>query len=189
MKSDQKPRILVLDADMVPTLTISRSLSRRRCLVDVASHTARPLSSFSNTVRSLLQYPDPLLATDQFVEWLSEHCYRKHYDLVIPVTERTLVPLSRSRDRLQHVKIAMPAAQSLEVVLDKSRTLALAEKLGVPGIMYLIGELNRMLGKNADAVNWFSKVVKADGIENFPNIEHLARDAWEKITEAKHKNV
>ncbi len=133
MKSDQKPRILVLDADMVPALTISRSLSRRHCLVDVASHTSRPLSSFSNTVNSFLQYPDPLSATDQFVEWLSEHGCRNYYDLVIPVTERTLVPLSRSRDRLQHVKIAMPAAHSLGVALDKSRTLALAEKLGVPG--------------------------------------------------------
>ena len=61
------------------------------------------------------------------------------------------------------------------------------EKIGVPGIMYLIGELNRMLGKYPEAVNWFSKTVKADLIGNFPNIEHMARDAWEKITEEKRK--
>jgi hypothetical protein len=30
-------------------------------------------------------------------------------------------------------------------------------------------------------------VVKADTIGNFPNIEHMARDAWEKITEEKRK--
>jgi protein-tyrosine-phosphatase/predicted ATP-grasp superfamily ATP-dependent carboligase len=133
MKSDHQPRVLVLDADMVPALTISRSLSRRHCLIDLAGHTPRPLSSFSNTVNSFIQYPDPLSATDQFVEWLSEFGSRKDYDLVIPVTERTLVPISGGRDRLQHVKIAMPAAHSLEVALDKSRTLALAERLGVPG--------------------------------------------------------
>ncbi len=132
MKSDHKPRVLVLDADMVPALTVSRSLSRRSCVVDVASHTPRPLSSFSKTVRSFFQYPDPLSATDQFVEWLSEQGRSELYDLVIPVTERTLVPLSRCRDRLQHVKIAMPAARSLEVALDKSLTLALADKVGVP---------------------------------------------------------
>ncbi len=66
--------------------------------------------------------------------------------------------------------------------------IQIPEKIGVPGIMYLIGELSRMLGKYADAVNWFSKVVKYDTIENFPNIEHLAREAWEKITEEKRKS-
>lgn len=61
------------------------------------------------------------------------------------------------------------------------------EKIGVPGIMYLIGEINRMLGNSAEAVNWYSKTVKHDNIENFPNIEHMAREGWEKITEEKRK--
>ena len=59
------------------------------------------------------------------------------------------------------------------------------EKIGEPGIMYLIGELNRMLDNDNDAVTWFSRAVQHDLIENFPNIENLARDAWEKITEKK----
>ena len=106
MKSDQQPRVLVLDADMVPALTISRSLSRRGCLIDLASHTSRPLSSFSNTVKSVLQYPDPLSATDQFVEWLSEYGSRKDYALVIPVTERTLVHLSAARGPRTQLHVA-----------------------------------------------------------------------------------
>ena len=61
------------------------------------------------------------------------------------------------------------------------------EKIGVPGIMYLAGELNRVLGNYNEAVLWFSRTVKSDQISNFPNIEHLARDAWEKITEEKRK--
>lgn len=59
------------------------------------------------------------------------------------------------------------------------------EKLGEPGILYLIGELNRVLGNDNEAVTWFSRVVKNSQIKNFPNIENLARDAWEKITEKK----
>jgi uncharacterized protein (DUF2225 family) len=62
------------------------------------------------------------------------------------------------------------------------------EKIGEPGIIYLIGELNRVLGNYSEAVTWFSRVVKHDQISNFPNIENLARDAWEKITEEKRKN-
>ncbi|MCE5300690.1 MAG: DUF2225 domain-containing protein [Spirochaetia bacterium] len=61
------------------------------------------------------------------------------------------------------------------------------EKIGEPGIMYLIGELYRMQGDFVNAVNWFSRTVKHEIIGNFPNIESLTRDAWEKINEQKHK--
>lgn len=118
---------------MVPALTISRSLARRNCVVDVASHTVKPISSFSNAVNASFQYPDPLAESEAFVSWLLAHCRDHLYALVIPVTERTLVALSKRRERFTHVKIAMPDLQSLEVVLDKSQTLALAESLGVPG--------------------------------------------------------
>jgi predicted ATP-grasp superfamily ATP-dependent carboligase/protein-tyrosine-phosphatase len=117
---------------MVPSLTIARSLSHRHCVVDVASHTEKPLSSYSNGVRTSFQYPNPLTATEEFIEWLLQHVRGQHYDLVIPVTERTLVALSSRRERLSHVRIAMPEARSLEVALDKAQTLALADDVGVP---------------------------------------------------------
>jgi protein-tyrosine-phosphatase/predicted ATP-grasp superfamily ATP-dependent carboligase len=132
MTRESKPRVLVLDADLVPCLTISRSLASRDCIVDIASHTIRPLSRYSNAVTAVFQYPDPLVAPEAFVDWLLEHVRTTHYDLVIPVTERTLVVLSDRRERVTHIKIAMPSAQSLEVVLDKAQTLALADRIGVP---------------------------------------------------------
>jgi protein-tyrosine-phosphatase/biotin carboxylase len=132
MKSGSKRRILVLDADMVPALTIARSLSRRGCEVSVASHTPRPLSSFSNAVRACFSYPDPLAASEGFVDWLLDHLGTTCYDLVIPVTERTLLAISNHRQRFSHVKIAMPDAPSLEIALDKAQTLALADRVGVP---------------------------------------------------------
>lgn len=61
------------------------------------------------------------------------------------------------------------------------------EKIGEPGISYLIGEINRMLGDRNEAVKWFAKTVQHEQIGNFPNIENLSRDAWEKITEEKRK--
>ena len=118
---------------MVPSLTICRSLHRRHCEVYLASHTARPLASYSSTVRSHFRYPDPLESPDQFIEWLIGHVTAYHYDLVIPLTERIIVPISRARDRFRQVKIALPEARSLEIALDKSRTLELADKVGVPG--------------------------------------------------------
>jgi uncharacterized protein len=61
------------------------------------------------------------------------------------------------------------------------------EKIGEPGIAYLIGEIYRKQGNFNEAVQWFSRTVKGDLIKNFPQIEQMARDAWEKINEEKKK--
>ena len=61
------------------------------------------------------------------------------------------------------------------------------EKLGEPGIIYMIGELNRRLCDNIEAVKWFARAVQHQQISNFSNIENLARDGWEKITQEKRK--
>ena len=122
----------MLDADMVPALTISRSLSRRGCIVDTASSVARPITGYSNSIESVFLYPDPLSAEDDFLQWLVRHTKELDYDLVIPVTERSLVPISSHRDLFGHVRIAMSSAASLELVLDKEQTMALAERVGVP---------------------------------------------------------
>lgn len=132
MNRHRKIRVLILDADMVPALTISRSLSRRHCIVDIACHVAKPLCSFSNAVNACFHYPDPLAATEAFVTWLLEHSRNNQYELIIPVTERTLVALSKRRDSFRHVNIVMPDLNSLEIALDKSQTLQLADRVGVP---------------------------------------------------------
>ncbi|MEZ5571762.1 MAG: ATP-grasp domain-containing protein [Halioglobus sp.] len=132
MKSNNKARVLVLDADMVPALTIARSLSRKDCDVSVASHTVRPLTSYSRAVRTCFQYPDPLSATEGFVDWLLTHLQNQPYDLIIPVTERTLLAISKNQQRFEHVKIAMPDMRSLDIALDKAKTLDLADRVGVP---------------------------------------------------------
>ena len=132
MSDGKRYRVLVLDADMVPALTVSRSLAQRGCHVYLAGHVERPLASRSNAVDAYYQYPDPLQSTDLFVEWLLAHIEANEYDLIIPVTERVVVPLSRNIEKFSRVKIALPSRESLEVALDKSKTLALAKKVGVP---------------------------------------------------------
>lgn len=148
------PRVLVLDGDMVPSLTVSRSLSRRGCLVELGSHSVNPLGQYSRSVSAVLRYPDPLSATAEFLEWIVQQTQQSPYDLVIPVTERTLVPLSQARDRMQHVKIAMPPAASLEVALDKAKTLALAEELDVRGPQGVLLESLEQLAAHKDQLSY-----------------------------------
>ena len=126
------PRILVLDADQVPALTIARSprqasVPRGRCQRLRLAH-----RRFFEYCLRKFRYPDPLLAEEAFVRWLADHQALQTHDLVIPVTERSLVPLSKHRDRLHGVRIAMAETASLDQVLDKATTFALAERLGVP---------------------------------------------------------
>lgn len=149
METAQRRRVLVLDADMVPALTIVRSLARRDCVLDTASSVRRPITGYSSAIRSTFIYPDPLLEETAFLQWLVAHTRATAYDLLIPVTERSLVAIARSRHLFEHVKIAMPSQQSLDLALDKEQTMALAERLEVPvpvGVaVSSMAELNREL--------------------------------------------
>ncbi len=124
--------VLVLDADLPPALTIARSLHARGISVDVASHEARPIAGYSRAVDKRHRYPDPLEHEFDFIEWVAERLADPRYDLVIPVTERTVTPLLKHRKGLADERLAMAGSDALAVVLDKSRTVALAEELGIP---------------------------------------------------------
>lgn len=124
-------RVLVLDGDQIHTLTIARSLNRAGLSVDVASHTERPLAHYSRCVSKTLAYPDPLNCESQFLAWCEGLFENADYDLVIPVTERTLVPMQRFLARADRQKLAIASPDALKVVLDKARTLELASELDV----------------------------------------------------------
>ncbi|RMF85520.1 MAG: hypothetical protein D6739_04360, partial [Nitrospirae bacterium] len=122
----------MLDGDMVPALTVVRSLGRRGLHVEVASHEARPLAGYSRYVRRRLRYPDPLSQEAAFLAWARERIASGADTLVIPVTERTLVPLAFGLGPEEGAeRVAMAPPRSLEVVLDKRRTVALARRVGV----------------------------------------------------------
>ena len=132
MNANDKPRVLVLDADMIPCMTVARSLAKKGCLVDIAGHTEAPISGYSRSVNQCFVYPDPLSDTEAYLDWFEQQTRSVSYDLAIPVTERTMSAISPHRERFSHVKIAMPSMQSLEQVIDKSKTMALAREVGVP---------------------------------------------------------
>lgn len=132
MTQTARRRVLVLDADMVSALTISRSLARRNCVIDVAASSQNPIASYSNRVDKTYFYPDPLSRKSEFLQWVAKQTRDVSYDLVIPVTERSLVPISNNRTIFEHVRIAMPSRESLELALDKEQTMALAKRVDVP---------------------------------------------------------
>ena len=123
---------LVLDGDQPSALAIVRSLGRRGITVTVASSIEQPLAGLSRFSHAQLRYPDPLREEQAFIAWLAARQANRPGELVIPVTERTVVPILRQRSQLEDQRIAIAPSEALEQVLDKDRTLHLAMALGIP---------------------------------------------------------
>jgi protein-tyrosine-phosphatase/predicted ATP-grasp superfamily ATP-dependent carboligase len=179
---------------MVPALTIARSLRRQNCRIDVASHIAQPICRYSRAVDETHTYPDPLSDEPGFISWLVAHTRATPYDLVIPVTERSLVPASRQRDAFAHVQLAMPSRRSLDLVLDKEQTVALARQVEVPvpggvavasldelagclpGLKYpVVIKPARSLGSNEHGLSQLKVSYAFDEIEVLAGCEHALR--------------
>jgi protein-tyrosine-phosphatase/predicted ATP-grasp superfamily ATP-dependent carboligase len=124
--------VLVLDADQASALAIVRALGRHGIAVQVASDGPLPLAGYSRHAQAVQQYPDPLRRESEFVDWLESCLLEDRYAFVIPVTERTVVPILRHRARFDDRRIAMAPSEALEQALDKERTVQLAQSLGIP---------------------------------------------------------
>lgn len=122
---------LVLDADQPSAIAIIRSLARRGLEVHVASAESNPLGAYSRHAGSRFRYPDPLTDETGFISWLEDQTRSQVYALVVPVTERSVVPLMRHRDRFDPRVLAVAPSEGLQTALDKDRTLNLAASLGL----------------------------------------------------------
>lgn len=124
--------VLVLDGDTLPALVIIRSLGKKQVPVAVASHEADPLCKYSRYGSQTLSYPNPLQATARYVEWVQAVLSANPNWFLLPVTERSLVPLINAfSDKKIADRIMMASADALETVLDKSASGDLAERCNV----------------------------------------------------------
>lgn len=124
-------RVLVLDGDMTPALTVVRALARAGRQVTIASAESHPIAGYSRHARQALRYPDPLRNAADFIDWLCITQARHTYQLIVPVTERSVTPLFAHREHLTDLPLALPDNASLGVALDKPQTLALAHQLNL----------------------------------------------------------
>jgi protein-tyrosine-phosphatase/predicted ATP-grasp superfamily ATP-dependent carboligase len=125
--------VLVLDGDKVPALDIVRSLGRAGLRVSVGAATDAAIAFRSRYAHARLVYPSPASDCAPFVDWLEAELRRRTYDLVIPVTDLTTVPVSKNLERLRPFStLAAESFDTLRVVCDKDETLALARRVGVP---------------------------------------------------------
>ena len=125
--------VLVTDAGRGSAISIIRSLGRRGMTVVAADSDPRSPGFSSRFASGQVLYPAPERCPDQAVEVLREAAVDRDVDLVIPVTDDIVLPLSRARDRFDGVSaLALPDPHALAVAGDKLATLELARSLGVP---------------------------------------------------------
>ena len=126
-------KILVLDGDSAAALAITRSAGRAGHEVAVGAHRgAFAAAQLSRYCRARLEYPLATEAAREFVEVVLRYVRDHPVDLVIPVTDRTLGPLSKYREQFTAIcRAAMPLHNAMELVSDKFRTIELARSLGI----------------------------------------------------------
>jgi len=125
--------ILVTDADRASAVSIIRSLGRKGWRVIASDSNPRSIGFRSRYAHDRLVYPEPETAPDAFVDTVCRAAVEKQIDLVVPVTDEAIFPLSHARERLEPVcRLAVDSRTALEVVTDKARSLALAQELNVP---------------------------------------------------------
>jgi predicted ATP-grasp superfamily ATP-dependent carboligase len=126
-------RILVLDGHSAAALAVTRSAGRAGHWVAVgANQGIFAAARLSRYCSAAFDYPVSTDDASAFVDAVLEFVRAHAIDLIIPVTDWTLGPLSLQRDRFAGVcSIAMPSQAALEFASDKYRTVQLAESLGI----------------------------------------------------------
>ena len=89
-------------------------------------------ATLSRFCRIGFDYPVSTIEPDAFVDSILEFVHSHSIDLLIPVTDWTLGPLSAQRARFAGVcRVAMPSESAIEFSSDKHRTVQLAESIGI----------------------------------------------------------
>jgi predicted ATP-grasp superfamily ATP-dependent carboligase len=126
-------RILVLDGHSAAALSVTRSAGRAGHWVAVgANRGIFAAAKLSRYCRVALDYPVSTSEPAQFVDCILEFVRTNQIDLVVPVTDWTLGPLSAERDRFAGLcRLAMPSHAAVEFASDKFRTIELAQEIGI----------------------------------------------------------
>src|SRR2546427_12019380 len=98
-----RPTILVTDAGWGSAIAIIRSLGRRGWRVIAADSDHHSLGFRSRYARERLLYPSPETAPEEFITTLLQAAVERNIDLIIPVTDAVILPLSAARERFETI--------------------------------------------------------------------------------------
>ena len=126
-------RVLVLDGNENQAVAAVRSLARAGHRVHVGADTAWSKAGWSRAAAGRFVYPSPQHDGDAFVARLADEASRERGTLVLPMTERSTLPLSRERQLLaaSGARVVLPPHETVLRAFDKAYTTELATSLGL----------------------------------------------------------
>lgn len=126
-------KVLVTDAATNHALALTRSLGARGIGVTACDDNLFAKSFYSRFCRDSFVYPSPRHSVSRFVESVVARANTGAYDVLFPMTEKAILPLSLARGRLHpSVKIPLPSHEAIVAAFDKATILRLAEELAIP---------------------------------------------------------
>jgi predicted ATP-grasp superfamily ATP-dependent carboligase len=126
-------KILVLDGNENQAVTCVRSLARAGHRVSVGASTTWSKAGWSRFAESSFTYPAPQDSDEAFVARIRDEAALEPGTLVMPVTERTTLPLSARREEILAAggRLVLPPHETVLRAFDKTETTRLASSLGV----------------------------------------------------------
>jgi len=124
----------VLDGHSNAALAFTRSLGRAGHWVAVGYQSgALARAALSRYCRRSFEYPLPTCNTEYFIEAVRRFVEEEKINLVAPMTDWTVFPISHYRGRFQGLTgLLVPPQEALELASDKHKTILLARTLSIP---------------------------------------------------------
>lgn len=125
-------RVLVTDGGNRNALAAVRSLGRRGFEVWAGHRSLWAQSFYSRYCTRRFRHPAPSRDYDRFSEFMLDFLRRRPGDVLIPTSDYSTLFASTHREELAPlVRLAVPDAAALSVAMDKTRTLEVAQELGI----------------------------------------------------------
>lgn len=133
MSNNEKPIVLVLDANQRSALAVTRSLGRSGDVrVFTADASLGSLAGHSRYSDQNFQCPSPAYRPDEFLDWLVSILSSYHISAVFPVTEISSQLLLMNRDRVGNCHLPFADYETLMRLADKGRLLEAAQAADIP---------------------------------------------------------
>ena len=147
--------VLVTDASERAALAVIRSLGKKGIRVLAADTTRFNAGFLSKYCAHKVTYPSPIENKKRFIESLLRSVKKIKLDLLIPITDFTMIPILERKEDFEHyVKVATPPYEVAMKAYDKFQTISIAQKCRVPHPKtFLIDDL-KTLREVADELNY-----------------------------------